>query len=425
MQNDPYENAKKQLQQVGEILELDSELIKKLSVPDKVWETKLKIKMDDGTEKEFQAYRSQHNNSKGPYKGGIRFHKDVSLSEVKALSMWMTWKCSVASLPYGGGKGGIIVDPKGLSEQELKRLSYAYGEWVSEFVGPWVDVPAPDVNTNGQIMSYMLQGLLSKKSLTEKMTVNWRATFTGKPLEIGGSLGREEATGMGGYYTLDNLMKIKEMMPGEVTLAVQGMGNVGYWFARLASEAGYKVVAISDSKGGIVSNQAAGDSDQSGLDIVDVMEYKTKNGSLQGYPGAKNITNNEMLLLPVTVLVPAALENVITAEVAEKIQAKYIIEMANGPVTPEADAVLAKRGILSVPDVLANAGGVTVSYFEWVQNLHGAVWSKEQVFDKLREVMDRAFAEMWEAYGKLQANLRMAAYANAVSRVVEAMKYVN
>jgi len=271
----------------------------------------------------------------------------------------------------------------------------------------------------------MLQGLLSKKSLTEKMTVNWRATFTGKPLEIGGSLGREEATGMGGYYTLDNLMKIKEMMPGEVTLAVQGMGNVGYWFARLASEAGYKVVAISDSKGGIVSNQAAGDSDQSGLDIVDVMEYKTKNGSLQGYPGAKNITNNELLLLPVTVLVPAALENVITAEVAEKIQAKYIIEMANGPVTPEADAVLAKRGILSVPDVLANAGGVTVSYFEWVQNLHGAVWSKEQVFDKLREVMDRAFAEMWEAYGKLQANLRMAAYANAVSRVVEAMKYVN
>lgn len=429
MQNDPYTNAVAQLKSVGEILELSPDLIEKLSVPDNVHQTKLSIKMDDGSTKEFQAYRSEHNNSKGPYKGGIRFHKDVSESEVKALSMWMTWKCSVASLPYGGGKGGIIVDPKELSEEELKRLSYAYGEWVSEFVGPWVDVPAPDVNTNGQIMSWMLQGLMSKKTLKEKMSVNWRATFTGKPLEIGGSLGREEATGMGGFYTLENLVKIKEMMKGEVSIAVQGMGNVGYWFARLASEAGYKVVAISDSKGAIVSNQETGDSDQSGLDIVELMEYKKKNGTLQGYPGTRNITNDELLLLPVTVLVPAALENVITAEVAEKVQCQYIIEMANGPVTPEADSVLSKKGILSVPDVLANAGGVTVSYFEWVQNLHGAVWSKEQVFEKLREVMDRAFSEMWEAYGKLQdksdkskANLRMAAYTNAVSRVVAALR---
>lgn len=422
MSSDPYKNAVKQLESVAEILELDGETVRKLSVPDKVWESKLKIKMDDGSVREFKAYRSQHNNSKGPYKGGIRFHPDVTESEVKALSMWMSWKCAVASLPYGGGKGGVVVDPKELSEAELKRLSVAYGEWVSEFVGPWVDVPAPDVNTNGQVMAWMLQGLLGKKSVKEKQIVNWRATFTGKPLAIGGSLGREEATGMGGFYTLENLAKQHELRPSEVTIAVQGMGNVGYWFARFASEAGYKVVAVSDSRGGVYA--------EGGLDILSVMDHKKKTGTVQGYADSKEITNDEILLLPVTVLVPAALENVITREVAEKLEAKYIIELANGPVTPEADEVLADKGVLSVPDVLANAGGVTVSYFEWVQNLHGAVWSKEEVFSKLHEVMDRAFSEMWEMYQRLHAdtsarqhdNLRMAVYANAVARVVEAMK---
>lgn len=424
MQNDPYTNAVAQLQTVAEILELPEEVVKKLSVPDKVWETKLSVKMDDGSAREFQAYRSEHNNSKGPYKGGIRFHPEVSESEVKALSMWMTWKCSVASLPYGGGKGGVIVDPKELSEEELERLSRAYGEWASQFVGPWVDVPAPDVNTDGQIMAWMLEGLIGKKSVQEKMSVNWRASFTGKPLPIGGSLGREEATGMGGFYTLDNLMKIQELKPSEVTVAVQGMGNVGYWFARLAQEAGYRVVAVSDSKGGIYA--------EGGIDVLSVMEHKEKSGSVQGYADSKNVSNEELLLLPVTVLVPAALENVVTEEVATKVEAKYIIEMANGPVTPEADRVLSERGILSVPDVLANAGGVTVSYFEWVQNLSGDVWGKEDVFAKLREVMDRAFREMWEMWnGKVSGlavdkkSLRMAVYANAVSRVVEAMKYVN
>ncbi len=403
MSNDPYTNAVTQLKEVGEILKLDKTVIEGLSVPDKIWETELEVKMDDGATKKFQAYRSEHNNSKGPYKGGIRYHQNVSLSEVKALSMWMTWKCSIAGIPYGGGKGGIIVDPTTLSTGELERLSRAYGKWSAEFAGPWTDVPAPDVNTNGQIMAWMLDEMMKTKSLKERMATNWYATYTGKPLEIGGSLGREEATGMGGYYTLENLVKALKLKKGEVTIAVQGMGNVGYWFAKLASEAGYKIVAISNSKGGIY--------DEKGI-VIDSNLRERK----------QNITNEELLLLPVTVLVPAALENVITAENAEKIQAKAIIEMANGPVTPEADEVLWKKKILSVPDVLSNSGGVTVSYFEWVQNLHGAMWSKEEVFGKLRPIMDRAFAEMWSKYQELNVNLRMSAYANSVARVVAAMK---
>lgn len=401
--NDPYTNAVAQLKQVAEILKLDEKIVARLSVPDRVQKTELEIKMDDGTSKKFQAFRSQHNNSKGPYKGGIRFHPGVSESEVKALSMWMTWKCSVASLPYGGGKGGIIVDPSILSRGELERLSRAYGKWASEFVGPWMDVPAPDVNTDGQIMSWMLDEMMKGKTKQEKMMVNWSATFTGKPIAIGGSQGREEATGMGGFYTLENLLGKLKMAKQDVTLAVQGMGNVGYWFAKLASEAGYKVVAISNSKGGIY--------DEKGIVIDENLRTRKS-----------NITNDELLLLPVTVLVPAALENVITGEVAEKLQAKAIIEMANGPVTPEADAALTKRGILSVPDVLANSGGVTVSYFEWVQNLHGAVWEKAEVLAKLKVVMDRAFGEMWEKHESLKVDLRMSAYANAVARVAEAMQ---
>lgn len=421
MTNDPYSNAVAQLKQVGEILKLDQKTIERLAVPDMVHKTELSIVMDDGRTQKFQAFRSEHNNSKGPYKGGIRFHPNVSESEVKALSMWMTWKCSVASLPYGGGKGGIIVDPGKLSKTELEKLSRAYGAWAAGFAGPWSDVPAPDVNTDGQIMAWMLDELEKSKTKEEKMMVNWKASFTGKPIALGGSEGREEATGMGGYFTLENLLQAmrnsKHQIPSskkEITLAVQGMGNVGYWFAKLASAAGYRVVAISDSRGGIYREE--------GLEIEKVLKYKKQHGSLSKYPGAKEITNAELLLLPVTVLVPSALENVITGDNASQIQAKAIVEMANGPVTPEADAILSKREILSVPDVLANSGGVTVSYFEWVQNLHGAVWSKEEVLAKLKTVMDRAFGEMWQKHESLQVNLRMSAYANAVWRVAEALK---
>ena len=414
MQNDPYKNAVAQLEQIAQILKLEKKVVARLSVPDKVYKTNLQIKMDNGTTKKFQAYRSEHNNSKGPYKGGIRYHPGVSESEVKALSMWMTWKCSVASLPYGGGKGGIVVDPTKLSKSELERLSRAYGKWAVAFAGPWTDVPAPDVNTDGQIMAWMVDEIEKSKTAKERMMVNWKATFTGKPIAIGGSQGREEATGMGGFYTLENLVAKLGKKKKDVTVAVQGMGNVGFWFAKLASEAGYRIVAISDSRGGVYRKE--------GLDIPAALAFKKKNGVVQGMPGTKKISNEELLLLPVTVLVPAALENVITGEVAKALQAQAIVEMANGPVTPEADAVLSKRGILSVPDVLSNSGGVTVSYFEWVQNLHGAVWEKEEVLAKLKFVMDRAFREMWEKYTSLKVNLRMAAYANAVARVVEAMK---
>ncbi len=401
--NDPYANAVVQLEEVSKILKLDTATIKRLSTPDKVHETDLIVKMDDGKEQKFKAFRSQHNNSKGPYKGGIRFHPGVSESEVKALSMWMTWKCSVASLPYGGGKGGVVVDPTKLSKTELEKLSRAYGKWAGNWAGPWMDVPAPDVNTDGQIMAWMFDEMISTKSSTEKMSVNWRATFTGKPIALGGSQGREEATGMGGFYTLENLVKSLNLKKSEVTIAVQGMGNVGFWFAKLASEAGYKVVAISNSKGGIY--------DPNGISIDKNLRSRKS-----------NISNAELLLLPVTILVPAALENVITDEVAKQVKAKAIIEMANGPVTPEADKILSERKILSVPDVLANSGGVTVSYFEWVQNLHGAVWDKDEVLSKLKSVMDRAYKEMWGKYLELGVNLRMAAYTSAVERVVEAMK---
>ena len=401
--NDPYTNAVTQLKQIGKILELDENTIEKLATLDKVHKTKLSILMDDGSKQEFQAYRSEHNNSKGPYKGGIRFHPGVTESEVKALSMWMTWKCSIASLPYGGGKGGIVVDPTKLSKKELERLSRAYGAWSANWAGPWLDVPAPDVNTDGQIMAWMLDEMIKSKSTSEKMSTNWKATFTGKPIAIGGSQGREEATGMGGFYTLQNLTSSLNLKKSEVSIAVQGMGNVGYWFAKLASDDGYKVVAISNSKGGIY--------DPNGITIdANLRNLKS------------NISNAELLLLPVTILVPAALENVITGEAANQLQAKAIIEMANGPVTPEADKILSERGVLSVPDVLANSGGVTVSYFEWVQNLHGAVWSKDEVLSKLKSVMDTAYNEMWAKHVGLKLDLRMSAYASAVSRVVEAMK---
>ncbi len=416
MHKDPYQNAVTQLREVAEVLGLDEEVRKQLEVPENFYQTELEVEMDDGSIKKFKAFRSQHNSAKGPYKGGIRFHQNVSEAEVKALSMWMTWKCSVVGIPYGGGKGGIIVNPKELSVGELERLSRAYARWAEEFIGPWRDVPAPDVNTNSQIMAWMIDELLKiKKEKGEDKLVNWRATLTGKPVEIGGSLGRTEATGMGGFYTLLNLTKEKGWNKSEVSLAVQGMGNVGYWFAKLAQDEGYKIVALSDSKGGIYNPE--------GLDVNAVLEHKRQNGSVAGFPEAEAISNEELLQLPVTVVVPAALENVITAENVDKIKAEAVIEMANGPVTPEADKILAEKGIWSVPDVLANAGGVTVSYFEWVQNLQGYYWIKEEVFAKLKKIMDRAWREMMEMYTEKElTNLRMAAYTVSVRRVVTAMK---
>jgi glutamate dehydrogenase len=412
-----FVQAQRQLADAAALLEptyadktLFRSVIKKLSEPKHVHDFKLKVRMDDGSTKTFQGYRSQHSDARGPYKGGIRFHRDVSLEEVKALSMWMTWKCATTGIPYGGGKGGIIVDPLKLSHGELERLSRAYARALAPHIGAQVDVPAPDMNTNGQIMSWMLDEYEKTVGHHEP------GVFTGKPLELGGSLGREEATGQGGVYALEQLAKKLKLNPKKTTIAVQGMGNVGYWFAKLAIKSGFTVVAISDSKGGVVQNDRT-----KSLDIDAVLKHKKVHGNLSDIPGTKTLSNAELLELDVDVLVPAALEDVITEKNADKIRAKYIIEMANGPVTPEADAILWKKKILCVPDVLANAGGVTVSYFEWVRNLYGYYWSKEEVFTKLEPLIIKAFDQMWMTYLDKKINLRMATYVGAVKRVVDAV----
>jgi glutamate dehydrogenase/leucine dehydrogenase len=417
--NDAHANAVKQLEQVADLLRGQYEdtdrfnaAIEKLKEPDKVIEGKLKVEMDDGSTQEFQAYRSQHNNARGPYKGGIRFHPNVSLEEVKALSTWMTWKCSVTGIPYGGGKGGIIVDPKKLSSGELQRLTRAYARLIAEHIGPWTDIPAPDVNTDGQIMAWLVdeyEAVVKKKfGLNPE---NPLATFTGKPLTLGGSQGREEATGLGGVFILEELTKRLGKSPSKTTIAVQGFGNVGYWFAHHAHARGYKVMAVSDSRGGVLH--------ESILDPIAALTHKRETGSLEGY--ASPLTNDQLLELDVDILVPSALENVINVTNADRVKAKAIIEMANGPITPEADEILHRNQVLVIPDILANAGGVTTSYFEWVQNLQGYYWTKEEVLSKLEGLMISAFEQMWDMHEQTNESGRMSTYLNAVKRVVDAM----
>lgn len=391
--------------------------IDQLKQPDQVLETELTISMDDGSEQTFTAYRSQHNNARGPYKGGIRFHPQVSLAEVKALSTWMTWKCAVTGIPYGGSKGGIIVDPKELSEAEIQRLSRAYAAWLAPYIGPWIDVPAPDVNTNGQVMAWMVDEYQQTQLENGTLAENPGATFTGKPLELGGSQGREEATGLGGFYVLESLFEeIKKehgwKQKSDVTIAVQGFGNVGYWFIHHVVLAGYKVVAISDSRGGVVV--------EAGIDPAKALETKKESGAVAHY-GGRQISNEELLTLDVDVLVPAALESVITADNAGEIKAAVVLELANGPTTPEADAILHENGVLMIPDVLANAGGVSTSYFEWVQNLHGYYWTHQEVLAKLEPLMKDAFAAFWKILQDESVDGRMAAYSMAVKRVVDTM----
>jgi len=404
----PYKNAIKQLNNVAKYLEIDKSILDKLRTPDKVIKVDLKVKMDNGKYKIFKAFRSQHNNARGEYKGGIRYHLQVTEDEVKALSIWMTWKCSVVGIPYGGAKGGIICDPKKMSKEELECLSREYMKAIYKYIGPKVDVPAPDVNTDSQIMDWMRDEY--EKQVGKKAP----GVITGKSVEKGGSLGRTEATGLGGFYILEQLVKVEELEKKQTRIAIQGFGNAAYWFAVFAKKAGYKIVAVSDSKGGIYGSK--------GLDPEKVMAYKQKTGSVVGYKGSKQISNQGLLELKVEILVPAALENQITKENVEKIQAKYIIELANGPVIPEADKILHKNGIINLPDILCNAGGVTVSYFEWVQNMKNEKWSKDKVFKKLKKIIGQAFLEMWEVYNLKKVNPRMAAYILAVDRVVKAMK---
>ena len=375
-QNEMLKTAQELIEKTGQKLNLTQEEIDFIIQPDRIIEVKVPVKMDNGVIKTFVGFRSQHNNVLGPYKGGIRFHQNVSREEVIALSTLMTLKCAANNLPFGGSKGGVIVNPKELNETELENLSRSYAKAIAPFIGEDVDVPAPDVNTDGKIMMWMLDEY--EKTIDKKSP----ATFTGKPVEFGGSLGRTEATGRGGVIVMENLLR--KLNKNYQTIAVQGFGNVGYYFAQIAYEEGYKIVALSDSKGGIYNEK--------GLNPEEVMKIKEETGSVINYKDGKVTSNEELLELPVDILVPAALENVITKDNASKIQAKVIIEMANGPITEEAYPILESKGIISAPDILANGGGVTVSYFEWLQNKHNEHWTEEEVNQKLEEQQTIAFS---------------------------------
>ncbi|PIY72601.1 glutamate dehydrogenase [Candidatus Roizmanbacteria bacterium CG_4_10_14_0_8_um_filter_33_9] len=517
------ETAQNIIKKTGEGLQLSPETIKQLVEPEQIHEFHFPIVMDDGETRLFTGYRIQHNRALGPYKGGIRFHPDTTRDEVQALATLMSIKCAVAGIPYGGGKGGVILDPKKLSLNELERVSRTYAKYISPIIGPYIDVPAPDVNTNPTIMNWMMeeykknvkmsplrQGFPLRTTSYEGQVAGQAnlkkneilATFTGKPVGKGGTLGRTEATGRGGVMILKALLQrlndvrhhvfesgssskgftlkevhpegftlkevhpegftLKEVHPkgftpnrltqkqassliNKMSITVQGFGNVGYYFAKIAQEEGFKIMAVSDSKGGIVKNDKAQMSNvkySNELDIEMVMKCKKERGSLAGCycsggvcdtQGGKLITNEELLELPVDILVPAALENVINEDNMRNIKAKIIIEMANGPITEEAYEYLTKKGVIIVPDVLANSGGVTVSYLEWYQNIHNVSWSEDKVNKKLEQLMKNAFEEIWKGAirdqrlaigGQIKTNLdlKQAAFGVAIRRIQEGMK---
>ena len=398
------ESAQALITKTAEKMQLDREMIKRLIEPEFAHEFALTITMDSGKKKVFKGWRIQHNGALGPYKGGIRFHFETVREEVQALATLMSIKCAVAGLPYGGGKGGIVVDPKKLSKTELERLSRAFANRIAHVIGEDVDVPAPDVNTTPEIMGWMLdeyQRIIGHKS---------PATFTGKPIAMGGSLGRTEATGRGGLFGLLSLLaKMKKKAKG-TTVAVQGFGNVGYYFAKLATEVGFKVVAISDSRSGVY--------DKNGIDLDRALKNKKEKRTVSY---GKTISNEELLELDVDVLVPAALENMVNEKNMAKIKAPIIVEMANGPLTQEAYEYLAKKGKVIVPDVFANSGGVIVSYLEWVQGKAGFWWSEKEVNDKLKVMMERAFEAIWKKSVEKKMPLKQAAFEVALERITSAM----
>ena len=409
--------TQKQFREIADILNIESEIVQELERPQRLVKFQIPVQMDNGKVKIFFGFRAQHNNTLGPYKGGIRFHPDVSEDGVEALSMLMTWKCALVDLSFGGGKGGVIVEPRKLSKGELERLSRGYVKGIFPWIGPDIDIPAPDINTNSQIMAWMTDEY-SKLKGKESF-----AAFTGKPKDLWGLEGREEATGYGGVVILEKLREIFGFKPEETTLAIQGFGNVGFNFARFAFLEGYKIVAISEQEGGIYVKE--------GLNPEETFRCKEKKGkiaecycigSVCDLDYGKQITNEELLEVEVDVLVPAAVEDVITRENASKIKAKYIIEMANSPIAPEAKEILERRKILSVPDILANAGGVIASYFEWLQSKEKKRWQKRKVLNELSEILEKTFDEVWGLSKKENINLRKAAYLLAIDRVVKAMK---
>jgi glutamate dehydrogenase/leucine dehydrogenase len=404
----PLTSARQQLAKCIDILGIEPGVHERLAYPDRVVQVNSPVRMDDGSTKMFSGYRVQHNNALGPYKGGLRFHHSVDIDEVTALAMLMSWKCSLVGLPYGGAKGGITVDPRQLSVSELERLTRRFTADMILVFDPQKDIPAPDVNTSPREMAWIMDTWSVNKGYAAPGVV------TGKPIAIGGSLGRFEATGRGVITMTDELLRFKGRQMAGTSMAIQGFGNVGSIAAMLAHQQGAKIVAVSDVFGGI-HNPA-------GIDIPAAMRYAKANGSLAGFPDAEPISNEDLLLLPVDVLIPAALEAVITDKNAESIQAEFIVEAANGPITPAADAILEKKGITVVPDILANAGGVVVSYFEWVQGMSQLFWSEEEVNDRLRRIMTRAFNQVAELVTSKDLTFRMGAYSIGVGRIAEALK---
>ncbi len=414
-----FGNVSRLARRAGRIARLSEATIARIERPDRVHSFTLAVKMDDGSTRQFSGWRVQHSSARGPYKGGIRYHPLSSLDEFKALAYLMTLKCAVVGIPMGGGKGGVRLNPKTLSVGELERLSRAYIDAIYRSIGPTVDVPAPDVNTTPQIMAWMMS------QYSHRVLRHTPAVITGKPLESGGSRGRDSATGMGGFYVISALARKLGWKPHSTTVAVQGFGNVGYHVARLLHRAGYRIVALSDSRGGILSKRGKS------MNPEHILAEKRKRGFISGCycrgsvcdcENYAAISNAKLLELPVDLLIPAALENQITAVNAKRVKAKAIVEMANGPIAPEADAVLEERGIPVVPDILANAGGVTVSYFEWLQNRRDERWTERQVFIKLKPIMDRAFTAVWKAAERHKESLRLGSYIVALERVATALK---
>jgi glutamate dehydrogenase (NADP+) len=412
-----YESALESLDEIGIVTQFDEEVLINLRHSDKILEVSIPVRMDDGSLKVFKGFRVQDNDMRGPTKGGIRFHPNLNLEEVKALAFWMTLKCAVINIPFGGGKGGVIVDPKTLSVLELERLSRGYIRALADFLGPDVDIPGRDMYTNSTIMGWMMSeysNIVRRKS---------PAVITGKPLPLGGCLGRNEATGRGGYYCIKELQKIYNWNPSKIKVAIQGFGNAGRHVAKFLHNDGFKIIAVSDSRGGVLQEE--------GLNIPSLIEYKKKMRTLSGvhcksslgeFKKANSITNEELLSLDIDLLIPAATQNTITMEVVKKIRADFILELANGPITTDADKKLFKKGKIIIPDILANAGGVTVSYFEWVQNKSQYYWSLEEVNAKLQKKMSEQFMEVFSLSKELNCSLRTAARITAIKRIESAVQ---
>lgn len=417
-----FQNTLDLIEKASKLMKLDPDVKEILSNPNRIIEVSIPIRMDNGRIKVFRGLRVQHSNIAGPFKGGIRYHPHVDIQEVKALATLMTFKCSVVGIPLGGSKGGIIVDPRSLSKGELERLTRKYTELIAPFIGPETDVPAPDVNTDAQIMAWIAD---EYSKITGK---NSLGVVTGKPLQVGGSKGREKATARGGFYVLQEIMAEKKLDPAKTTVVIQGFGNAGANAARILDEAGFKIIAASDSKGGLYCKD--------GIRAVKAIMCKMEKGSIHECSVAKGnvdyhvskgakcekITNDELLQLPCDILVLSALENQVTEKNAAKIKAKMILELANGPVSPAADEILEKRKITIVPDILANAGGVTVSYFELVQNQMNYYWPKDEIQERLKVIMVNAWKAVSEMQEKYNCSLRMAAFVTALSRLQETIK---